>query len=70
MDTEKETDADVEESDEWFYNYFGRDNIAKVKEEAKEEVREEVKEGNANSSIIERIFNIELLLANVYYMEV
>ena len=44
MDTEKETAADVEESDEWFYNYFGRDNIAKVKEEAKEEVREEVKE--------------------------
>ena len=44
MDTEKETAAVVEESDEWFYNYFGRDNIAKVKEEAKEEVREEVKE--------------------------
>ena len=39
MDTEKETVADVEESDEWFYNYFGRDNIAKVKEEAREEER-------------------------------
>ena len=39
MDTEKETAADVEESDEWFYNYFGRDNIAKVKEEAREEER-------------------------------
>ena len=44
VDTEKETDAVVEESDEWFYNYFGRDNIAKVKKEAKEEVREEVRE--------------------------
>ena len=41
MDTEKETDASVEESDEWFYNYFGRDNVAKIKEEAKEEGREE-----------------------------
>ena len=39
MDTEKETAADVEESDEWFYNYFGRDNIAKVKEETREEER-------------------------------
>ena len=39
MDTEKETDAVVEESDEWFYNYFGRDNIAKVKEETREEER-------------------------------
>ena len=46
MDTEKETAADVEESDEWFYNYFGRDNIAKVKEEAKEEVREEERRKN------------------------
>ena len=39
MDTEKETAADVEESDEWFYNYFGRDNIAKVREETREEER-------------------------------
>ena len=39
MDTEKETDAGVEESDEWFYNYFGRDNIAKEKEEVREEER-------------------------------
>ena len=46
MDTEKETAADVDESDEWFYNYFGRDNIAKVKEEAKEEVREEERRKN------------------------
>ena len=43
MDTEKETAADVEESDEWFYNYFGRDNVAKVKEEGREEVREEIR---------------------------
>ena len=46
MDTEKETAADVEESDEWFYNYFGRDNIAKVKEEAREETREEERRKN------------------------
>ena len=44
MDMTEALDNSVEESDEWFYNYFGRDNIAKVKEEAKEEVREEVKE--------------------------
>jgi len=36
----------VEESDEWFYNYFGRDNIAKVKEEAREETREEERRKN------------------------
>ena len=41
MDTEKETAAVVEESDEWFYNYFGRDNVAKVKEEGREEGRAE-----------------------------
>jgi len=46
VDTEKETAADVEESDEWFYNYFGRDNIAKVKEEAREETREEERRKN------------------------
>ena len=46
MDTEKETAVDVEESDEWFYNYFGRDNIAKVKEEAREETREEERRKN------------------------
>ncbi len=46
MDTEKETAADVEESDEWFYNYFGRDNIAKVKEEVREETREEERRKN------------------------
>ena len=46
MDTEKETVADVEESDEWFYNYFGRDNIAKVKEEVREETREEERRKN------------------------
>ena len=43
--------------------------VMKLQEELRE-LRKEVKEGNANSSIIERIFNIELLLANVYYMEV
>ena len=39
-------EASVEESDEWFYNYFGRDNIAKLKEETREEVREEERRKN------------------------
>ena len=46
MDTEKKMEASVEESDEWFYNYFGRDNIAKLKEETREEVREEERRKN------------------------
>ena len=39
MDMTEALDNSVEESDEWFYNYFGRDNIAKVKEETREEER-------------------------------
>ena len=52
MDTEKETDADVEESDEWFYNYFGRDNVAKVKEEGREEGRKEGREEERRKNIL------------------
>ena len=43
MDMTEALDNSVEESDEWFYNYFGRDNVAKVKEEGREEVREEIR---------------------------
>ena len=52
MDTEKETDAVVEESDEWFYNYFGRDNVAKVKEEGREEGRKEGREEERRKNIL------------------
>ena len=46
MDMTEALDNSVEESDEWFYNYFGRDNIAKVKEEVREETREEERRKN------------------------
>ena len=39
MDMTEALDNSVEEPDEWFYNYFGRDNVAKVKEETREEER-------------------------------
>ncbi len=52
MDTEKETDAGVEESDEWFYNYFGRDNVAKVKEEGRKEGRKEGREEERRKNIL------------------
>ena len=44
MDMTEALDNSVEESDEWFYNYFGRDNVAKVKEEGREEGRKEGRE--------------------------
>jgi predicted transposase YdaD len=52
VDTEKETDAGVEESDEWFYNYFGRDNVAKVKEEGRKEGRKEGREEERRKNIL------------------
>ena len=68
MDTEKETDAVVEESDEWFYNYFGRDNIAKVKEEAREEVREEVREKTREEERRKNILNMLRLHCTITYI--
>ena len=38
----------------------------KLREELRQ-LKEEIKKGNSNQSIINRIYEIELLLANVYY---
>lgn len=42
--------------------------ILKLKNEL-QELRNEVRKGNANQAIINRIFEIEMLLDNIYYME-
>ena len=42
MDMTEALDNSVEESDEWFYNYFGRDNIAKVEEKGIEKERRKI----------------------------
>ena len=68
MDMTEALDNSVEESDEWFYNYFGRDNVAKVKEEGREEVREEVREKTREEERRKNILNMLRLHCTITYI--
>ena len=46
METVRETEEIEDESEEWLYNYYGKERINQVKAEGREEGREEEKQKN------------------------
>ena len=46
METVRETEEIEDESEEWLYNYYGKERINQIKAEGREEGREEEKQKN------------------------
>ena len=52
MDTVRKTEEIEDESEEWVYNYYGRERVEQFREEGREEGREEEREAGKRRIII------------------
>ena len=52
MDTVRKSEENEDESEEWVYNYYGRERVEQFREEGREEGREEEREAGKRRIII------------------